>query len=171
MKHMASKYNAIPHAHGLWSRVFRRVSKEYPEVESTERFADVLAMELVRDPTQFGVIVTSNLLGDILSDLAAQVVGGIGLAHSANVHPGQVSLFEPVHGSAPDIAGQGIADPMAAILSGAMMLEHLGEKAAGEEVRNAVLRVIEEGETTTPDLGGSSSTVAVGDAIVTALGT
>jgi 3-isopropylmalate dehydrogenase len=161
---MASKYNAIPHAHGLWSRVFRRVSKEYPEVESTERFADVLAMELVRDPTQFGVIVTSNLLGDILSDLAAQVVGGIGLAPSANVHPGQVSLFEPVHGSAPDIAGQGVANPLAAILTGSMLLRHVGRREAARRIDRAVDAVLTLGQTTR-DLGGSLSTAAVGDAV------
>ncbi|MBD91044.1 MAG: 3-isopropylmalate dehydrogenase [Deltaproteobacteria bacterium] len=161
---MASKYNAIPHAHGLWSRVFRAVATEYPEITSTERFADVVAMELVRDPTQFGVIVTSNLLGDILSDLAAQVVGGIGLAPSANVHPGKVSLFEPVHGSAPDITGKGIANPLAAILTGAMLLRHVGRQADAKRIDAAVDAVIASGQTT-PDLGGTLTTSAVGDAV------
>ena len=161
---MASKYNAIPHAHGLWSRVFRAVAEDYPEIIATERFADVVAMELVRDPTQFGVIVTSNLLGDILSDLAAQVVGGIGLAPSANVHPGQVSLFEPVHGSAPDITGKGIANPLAAILTGAMLLRHVGRTAAAKRIDAAVDAVIASGQTT-PDLGGTLTTSAVGDAV------
>ena len=166
---MASKYNAIPHAHGLWSRVFRSVAREYPEVEATERFADVVAMDLVRDPTQFGVIVTSNLLGDILSDLAAQVVGGIGLAPSANVHPGQVSLFEPVHGSAPDIVGREVANPLAAILTGSMLLRHVGKRDAARRIDHAVDRVLAERQTT-PDLGGSLSTSAVGDAVCAYLG-
>jgi 3-isopropylmalate dehydrogenase len=161
---MASKYNAIPHAHGLWSRVFKRVAQEYPEITATERFADVVAMDLVRDPTQFGVIVTSNLLGDILSDLAAQVVGGIGLAPSANVHPGQVSLFEPVHGSAPDIAGKGIANPLAAILTSSMLLRHVGRQEPAKRIDAAVDAVIAAGQTT-PDLGGSMSTTEVGDAV------
>ncbi|MGM0576257.1 MAG: isocitrate/isopropylmalate dehydrogenase family protein [Myxococcota bacterium] len=161
---MASKYNAIPHAHGLWSRVFRQIATEYPDVETTELFADVVAMELVRDPTRFDVIVTSNLLGDILSDLAAQLVGGIGLAPSANLHPGRTSLFEPVHGSAPDIAGQGRANPLAAILTAAMMLRHQGRREDGHRIERAVDGIMADGETT-PDLGGSLTTSQVGDAV------
>jgi 3-isopropylmalate dehydrogenase len=165
---MASKYNAIPHAHGLWARVFREVSAEFPDVEATALFADVVAMELVRDPTRFDVIVTSNLLGDILSDLAAQIVGGIGLAPSANIHPGRTSLFEPVHGSAPDIAGRGIANPLAAILTAAMMLRHLGLRDDASRVERAVDTVLAAGATTA-DLGGRLSTAAAGDAVVEAL--
>lgn len=166
---MASKYNAIPHAHGLWARVFREVSAEFPDIEATALFADVVAMELVRDPTRFDVIVTSNLLGDILSDLAAQIVGGIGLAPSANIHPGRTSLFEPVHGSAPDIAGRGLANPLAAVLTGAMMLRHLDRREDAARVEAAVDRVLHEGSTT-PDLGGTLTTAGVGDAVVEALG-
>lgn len=165
---MASKYNAIPHAHGLWARVFREVSAEFPDIEATALFADVVAMELVRDPTRFDVIVTSNLLGDILSDLAAQIVGGIGLAPSANIHPGRTSLFEPVHGSAPDIAGRGLANPLAAVLTGAMMLRYLGRRDDAARVERAVDVVLAAGSTT-PDLGGTLSTQAAGDAVVAAL--
>ena len=161
---MASKHNAIPAAHGLWSRVFRQVAQDFSDIEPFELFGDVAAMELVRDPTRFDVIVTSNLLGDILSDLAAQVVGGIGLAPSANIHPGQTSLFEPVHGSAPDIAGQGIANPLAAILTASMLARHLGLRDEAKRIERAVNAVIEKGETT-PDLGGTLSTSAAGDAV------
>jgi len=161
---MASKHNAIPAAHGLWSRVFRQVAEEFPSIEPFELFGDVAAMELVRDPTRFDIIVTSNLLGDILSDLAAQVVGGIGLAPSANIHPGRTSLFEPVHGSAPDIAGKGIANPLAAILTGSMLARHLGLKDEARRIVRAVDAVITAGETT-PDLGGNLSTRDAGDAV------
>ncbi|MGB0588957.1 MAG: isocitrate/isopropylmalate dehydrogenase family protein [Myxococcota bacterium] len=161
---MASKHNAIPAAHGLWSRVFQQVAADYRDIEPFELFGDVAAMELVRDPTRFDVIVTSNLLGDILSDLAAQVVGGIGLAPSANVHPGRTSLFEPVHGSAPDIAGQGVANPLAAILTAAMLASHLGLKPEAARIVEAVNCVIAEGETTR-DLGGSLNTQQAGDAV------
>ena len=161
---MASKHNAIPAAHGLWSRVFRQVAADYTDIEPFELFGDVAAMELVRDPTRFDVLVTSNLLGDILSDLAAQVVGGIGLAPSANIHPGRPSLFEPVHGSAPDIAGKGIANPLAAILTAAMLLRHLGMRDEALQIVNAVNAVIEDGATT-PDLRGSLNTSQAGDAV------
>ena len=161
---MASKHNAIPAAHGLWSRVFREVAADFPSIEPFELFGDVAAMELVRDPTRFDVIVTSNLLGDILSDLAAQVVGGIGLAPSANVHPGRTSLFEPVHGSAPDIAGQGIANPLAAIQTAAMLAYHIGLGAEAKRIVRAVDQAITDGETT-QDLGGSLDTQRAGDAV------
>ena len=161
---MASKHNAIPAAHGLWSRVFRQVAEDFTDVEPFELFGDVAAMELVRDPTRFDVIVTSNLLGDILSDLAAQVVGGIGLAPSANIHPGKTSLFEPVHGSAPDIAGKGVANPLAAILTAAMLARHLGLRDEAKRIERAVNAVIEAGETT-PDLSGNLSTSQAGDAV------
>ncbi len=161
---MASKHNAIPHAHGLWHRVWNHVRADFPEIEPSTLFADVAAMELVRDPTRFDVIVTSNLLGDILSDLAAQVVGGIGLAPSANLHPGRTSLFEPVHGSAPDIAGTGRANPLAAVLSTAMMLRHLGEGGGANAIELAVDRCI-AARAVTPDLGGDLRCAAAGDAV------
>jgi 3-isopropylmalate dehydrogenase len=161
---MASKHNAIPAAHGLWSRVFREVAQDFPTIEHFELFGDVAAMELVRDPTRFDIIVTSNLLGDILSDLAAQIVGGIGLAPSANIHPGSTSLFEPVHGSAPDIAGQGGANPLAAILTASMLAYHLGLNAEARQIVRAVDAVITAGETTR-DLGGDLDTRSAGDAV------
>jgi 3-isopropylmalate dehydrogenase len=162
--HMASKYNAIPHAHGLWTRIFDEIRTDYPEIDAKSLFADVVAMELIRDPSQFDVIVTSNMLGDILSDLAAQIVGGIGLAPSANINPDRFSLFEPVHGSAPDLAGKGIANPLAAILTAAMLAREMDYVDNAARIESAVVSVVEAGQTT-PDLQGQLSTSAVGDAV------
>jgi 3-isopropylmalate dehydrogenase len=161
---LAVKDNAIPHAHGLWRDVFNAVASKNAEIEPTILYADVAAMEIVGNPRRFDVIVTSNLIGDILSDLAAVVVGGLGLAPSANINPEGTSLFEPVHGSAPDIAGKGLANPMAAILTGAMMAEHLGMSRVAARIDRAVSLAIEAGELT-PDLGGTLSTQACGDAV------
>jgi 3-isopropylmalate dehydrogenase len=149
---MADKANAVP-AHRLWQRLFEEVGAEFSDIEREHRYVDALAMELVRTPGRFEVIVTNNLFGDILSDLGAELVGGMGLAASANLHPGRVSLFEPVHGSAPPLAGKGVANPMAAILSGALMLEHLGLRRAAAALEAGVRDAIEAG-VTTPDLGG-----------------
>jgi 3-isopropylmalate dehydrogenase len=159
---MSDKSNALTFAHDLWQRVFREVRREYPEIESRHLYIDTLAMELVRDPRQFDVIVTCNLFGDIISDLGAQLVGGLGLAPSGNIHPGRTSLFEPVHGSAPSIAGKGIANPLASILSAAMMLEFLGWKPESEVLRETVRAAVEE-NVLTQELGGSKATVEVGD--------
>src|SRR2546428_5844708 len=123
---MADKANVLLHGHGLWRRVFAEVSQRHPHIQARAMLIDALAMDLVRQPEAYDVIVTNNLFGDILTDLGAALTGGLGLAASGNIHPGQVSLFEPVHGSAPDIAGQGKANPLAMALSGALMLEHLG---------------------------------------------
>jgi len=158
---MADKANAIP-AHDLWRRVFREVGEEYPGIASDARYVDTVAMELVRAPEQFEVIVTGNLFGDILSDVAAAVVGGLGVAPSANRHPGRrAALFEPVHGSAPALVGRNVANPMAAILSLAMALEHAGAGEAAAAVEEAVRAAVAE-QVTTPDLGGSYGTRAVG---------
>ena len=127
---MSDKSNAMTFAHDLWQRVFRSVRAEYADIESRHLYIDTLAMEVVRDPKQFEVIVTCNLFGDIISDLAAQLVGGLGLAPSGNIHPGKTSLFEPVHGSAPNIAGKGIANPFGSVLASGMMLEFLGWRPA-----------------------------------------
>ncbi len=159
---MSDKSNAMPYGHGLWQRTFKEVRSRYPGIESRHLFVDALAMEMVRDPSQFQVIVTSNLLGDIVSDLGAALAGGLGLSPSANLHPGQVSMFEPVHGSAPNIAGKDLANPMAAILSVAMMLDYLGEAEEAARVEKAVAEAVREG-ITTPDLGGKSGTRKVGD--------
>jgi 3-isopropylmalate dehydrogenase len=159
---MSDKSNAMSYGHEIWRRVFAAVSKEYREIEARHLYIDTLAMELVRDPSQFRVIVTCNLFGDIISDLAAQLAGGLGLAPSGNIHPGRVSLFEPVHGSAPDIAGKGIANPMGSVLCSAMLCDHLGWADAGDLLRAAVRAAVSE-RCTTRDIGGSRSTREVGD--------
>src|SRR5271169_2989730 len=159
---MSDKSNALTFGHDLWQRVFKEVRAEYPEIEASHMYIDNLVMQMVRDPTQFQVIVTSNLFGDIASDLGAQLAGGLGLAPSGNIHPGQVSLFEPVHGSAPNIAGKGIANPMGAILTAGMMLEYLAWAAEGRAVEAAVREALREGKTPA-ELGGSLGTREVGD--------
>ena len=159
---MSDKSNAMSFAHGLWQRVFKEVRQEYADIDSRHLFIDTLAMEMVRDPRQFDVIVTCNLFGDIISDLGAQLAGGLGLAPSGNIHPGKTSLFEPVHGSAPNIAGKGIANPLGAVLTAGMMLEFLGWKAEAVAIRSAVRAALSE-NCVTPDLGGSKGTKEVGD--------
>jgi 3-isopropylmalate dehydrogenase len=159
---MSDKSNAMTFAHGLWQRVFKEVRQEYPQIDSRHLYIDTLAMEIVRDPSQFDVIVTCNLFGDIISDLGAQLAGGLGLAPSGNIHPGRTSLFEPVHGSAPNIAGKGIANPLGAVLTSAMMVEFLGWKSEAAWLRTAVRAAIHE-NFVTPDLGGEKRTVEVGD--------
>jgi 3-isopropylmalate dehydrogenase len=159
---MSDKANALTYAHGLWQRVFKELKSEYSDIEATHLYVDVAAMEMVRAPERFDVLVTSNMFGDILTDLGAAIAGGLGLAASGNIHPGRCSLFEPVHGSAPDIAGQGVANPLGAISSMALMLEHLGEAAAAARVQAAVARAVAERKTTR-DLGGELSTTACGD--------
>lgn len=154
---MSDKSNAIP-AHRIWQIKFREVAARFPGIEAEHRYVDALAMELVRDPGRFDVIVTNNLYGDILSDLGAALAGGLGLAASANLHPGRrPGLFEPVHGSAPAIAGRDIANPFAAILTGAMMLRELGEADAALALEQAVASALASG-IRTPDLGGISGT-------------
>jgi 3-isopropylmalate dehydrogenase len=159
---MSDKANALPYAHGLWQRTFKELQKEYNDIESSHLYVDVAAMEMVRAPERFDVLVTSNMFGDILTDLGAAIAGGLGLAASGNIHPGRCSLFEPVHGSAPDIAGKGLANPLGAISSMAMMLEHLGERSAAARVQAAVARAVRERQVTR-DLGGTLSTAACGD--------
>ena len=159
---MSDKSNAMTFAHDLWQRVFKQVRAEYSEIESRHLYIDTLAMEVVRDPRQFDVIVTCNLFGDIISDLGAQLAGGLGLSPSGNIHPGRTSLFEPVHGSAPNIAGKGIANPLGSILTGALMMDFLGWHAEGNALRGAVRAAVNE-KFVTPDLGGEKKTVGVGD--------
>ncbi len=165
---LTDKANAMPNAGALWRRVFAEVGAAHPEVAREAVYADALALDLVRRPSRYDVIVAPNLFGDLLSDLAAALVGGLGLAPSANLHPGRPGLFEPVHGSAPDIAGQGVANPLAAILTTALMLDELGFAAEAERVRHAVGTALERGETT-PDLGGSLGTEETGARICAAL--
>jgi 3-isopropylmalate dehydrogenase len=159
---MSDKSNALTFGHDLWQRVFAEVRAEYSDIESNHFYIDTLTMEMVRDPSQFQVIVTCNLFGDILSDLGAQLAGGIGLAPSGNIHPGQVSLFEPVHGSAPRVAGKDVANPIGSVLAAAMLLDHLGWETGGNGIRAAVKGSIVEGRTTR-DLGGSLGTREAGD--------
>ena len=158
---LADKANAVPHVYGLWRRVFQEVAEEYPDVDSEARYVDALAMQLVREPEQFSVIVTENLLGDILSDLAAELAGGMGLAPSANLNPGRHALYEPVHGSAPDIAGTGTANPVATILSVALLFEHAGAETAARVVEEAVDASLTAG-VRTPDVGGTATTSEAG---------
>ncbi len=155
----------------LWDEVFREIAARHPDVETRSVLVDAAAMDLVRDPGRFDVIVASNLFGDILSDLAAAVVGGLGLAPSGNINPARTapSMFEPVHGSAPDIANSGIANPIATALSGAMMLEHLGSLDAARAIRTAVERVLGSAGPRTPDLGGKSQTSEMTRALIGAL--
>ncbi|MGC9972182.1 MAG: tartrate dehydrogenase [Bryobacteraceae bacterium] len=166
-----TKSNAQGFGMVLWDRTFDAVAQEYPDIETESLLVDAAAMNFVRRPESFDVVVGSNLFGDILSDLSAMVTGSIGLAASANLDPTlrSPSLFEPVHGSAPDIAGKGIANPLAAILSAAMMLEHLEQAEAARAVEGAVAAVLAEGKVRTPDLGGSSSTLEVAEAVTARL--
>lgn len=168
-RHVTSitKSNAQGYGMVLWDRTFADVSEEYPDVSTDSLLIDAACMDFIRRPEKFDVVVASNLFGDILTDIGAIITGSMGLASSANLDPSRTnpSMFEPTHGSAPDIAGKGIANPMAQVLTAAMMLDHLGEREAADAVRSAVADVLDEGEILTPDLGGSSTTTAVGDAL------
>jgi isopropylmalate/isohomocitrate dehydrogenase-like protein len=165
---IVTKANVMRKTCGLFREVSLLVAKDYPEVEVNELFVDVAAMNLVLKPQVFDVILTSNLFGDILSDEAAGLIGGLGLAPSGNIGD-NYGLFEPVHGSAPDIAGKRIANPIAAILAAKMMLDYLGEDKWAEQVENAVVTVLKEGKQLTLDLGGSSTTSEVTEAIIAVL--
>ena len=162
---MADKSNALRFGHDIWQRVFAEVAAEYQDVPSFHMYVDALAMQLVRAPENFDVVVTNNMFGDILTDLGAALQGGLGMAASGNVHPGRHAMFEPVHGSAPKYAGKDVANPVAAIMAAQMMLEHLGLGEAAALVAGAVSSAISEGATTR-DLGGRLGTAASGDEIV-----
>ena len=166
---MADKSNVQRFGGDLWQRVFKELAAGYPEIEANHQYVDAMAMYMVLDPAQYDVIVSNNLFGDILTDLGAAIQGGLGLAASGNIHPGKVSLFEPVHGSAPPLAGKGIANPIGAILTSAMMLEYLGFQTLSNEIEDAVRGVISANETTR-DLGGQLSTEQAGMAITARLG-
>jgi 3-isopropylmalate dehydrogenase len=166
---MADKSNVQRFGGDLWQRVFKEVSASYPEIAANHQYVDAMAMHLVLDPAQYEIIVTNNLFGDILTDVGAAIQGGLGLAASGNIHPGKVSLFEPVHGSAPPMAGKGIANPIGSILTLAMMLEYLGFQKLSEEVEEAVRAAVSDNQTTR-DLGGELSTEQAGAAIIARLG-
>jgi 3-isopropylmalate dehydrogenase len=159
---MCDKSNAMTHAGGLWQRVFKEVGQEYPQITAQHMYVDALCMQIVRDPRQFDVIVTNNMFGDIVTDLAAALQGGLGMAASGNIHPGKTSMFEPVHGSAPPIAGKNVANPLGAILTAAMMLGHLGLAGEATRIEEAVLEAVRQ-KRTTNDIGGAMGTSEVGD--------
>jgi tartrate dehydrogenase/decarboxylase/D-malate dehydrogenase len=166
-----TKSNAQGFGMVLWDKVFQAIATEFPDIETESLLVDAAAMNFIRRPQTFDVVVASNLFGDILSDISAIITGSIGLAPSANLDPHRryPSMFEPVHGSAPDIAGRGVVNPVATILSCAMMLDHLGVANAAKDVERAVARVISQGQVRTPDLGGRSSTAEVADAVLAEL--
>ena len=166
-----TKSNAQGYGMVVWDRAFDAVKGDYPDIETESLLIDAACMEFIRRPDSFDVVVGSNLFGDILTDIGGIITGSIGLSASANIDPERrfPSMFEPVHGSAPDIAGKGIANPIAAILSGAMMLEHLGEQAAADAVETAALNAMAGGGPITPDLGGTATTAQVGTAVAAAL--
>jgi len=163
-----TKSNAQGFSMVLWDRTFAAIAGEFPDISTESLLVDAAAMNFIRRPESFDVVVGSNLFGDILSDISAIIIGSMGLAASANLDPLRryPSMFEPVHGSAPDIAGKGIVNPLATILSAAMMLDHLGASEAAREVERSVARVLADGRARTPDLGGTSSTAEVTDAIL-----
>jgi 3-isopropylmalate dehydrogenase len=161
---MADKSNAMTQGHALWQRVFREVGSEYPEIEARHMYIDALALLMVQDPSQFDVIVTNNLFGDIITDLAAALQGGLGLAASGNLHPGRTSMFEPVHGSAPPLAGKNVANPMGAILSAALMCETLDLKQEALAIEAAVKQAVVSGNGTR-EIGGTLGTRETGDYI------
>ena len=159
---MCDKSNAMTHAGGLWQRVFKEVGAEFPQIEKQHMYVDALAMQMARDPRGFDVIVTNNMFGDILTDLAAALQGGLGMAASGNLHPGKTSMFEPVHGSAPPLAGKNVANPFGAILTAAMMLAHLGMSTEAQKIEAAVLEAVRQKKTTS-DIGGTLGTREVGE--------
>lgn len=164
---LCDKSNAVPY-HRIWGRLFAEVGEQYPGIAREHRYVDALAMELVREPERFQVIVTNNLYGDILSDLGAGLIGGLGMSASANLHPGRPGLFEPVHGSAPPLAGKNVANPMAAVLTGALMLEALGFPGGAARLDRTVRAILADGPTT-PDIGGTSGTREVARALCQAV--
>ena len=159
---MADKSNAMQQGHALWQRVFKELAPQYPGISATHMYIDALAMFLVKDPGQFQVIVTNNLFGDIITDIGGALQGGLGMAASGNIHPGRTSLFEPVHGSAPPLAGKNIANPMGAILSAALMLDNLGRAEEAQAIEATVAAAVHAGHTTA-DIGGTLGTREVGD--------
>ena len=163
------KANVLTHGYGFWREVFTEVAHGYPEIETDFNFVDALCMWLVKNPEWYQVIVAPNMFGDIITDLGAMIQGGLGLAPGGNINPDGVSMFEPIHGSAPKYKGKGVSNPIATIWAGAMLLEAVGEKSASEKVINAIETVLREGKVRTYDLGGNSKMSEVGDAIVSAM--
>jgi tartrate dehydrogenase/decarboxylase/D-malate dehydrogenase len=167
----ATKSNALQHAMVLWDEVVAGVAKEFPNVELKKYHVDALCARMVTHPHTLDVIVASNLFGDILTDIGSAISGSLGVAPGGNINPDRTtpSMFEPIHGSAPDIAGKGIANPIAAIWAGAMMLDHLGERAAHDRILASIERVLSEGQVKTPDLGGRATTAEMSTAVAAAM--
>ena len=161
---MSDKNNALRYEGDLWVRVFKEVGADYPGIEQEHWFIDALAMQMIKKPEQFQVIVTNNMFGDIVTDIGAQLQGGLGMAASANINPGGICMFEPVHGSAPKYAGKNVANPFGAILTAGLMLEHLGYAKEGAVIENAVKQAVRD-DKTTQDLGGKLGTKETGDAV------
>ena len=161
-----TKSNALNYSMVYWDEIFRKVSQQYPEVKTDFAFVDALCMWLIKNPEFFDVIVAPNLFGDIITDLGAMIQGGMGLAPGANINPEGISMFEPIHGSAPKYAGRNVVNPIATIWAGQMMLEQLGERKAASMIMEAIKKVLREGKIRTKDLSGTSTTSEVGDAIV-----
>jgi 3-isopropylmalate dehydrogenase len=161
---MTDKSNALRYGHDLWQRVFAGVAKEYPEIAANHLYVDAITMQMVKDPRQFEVIVTCNMFGDIITDLGAQLQGGLGMAASGNIRPDGTSMFEPVHGSAPKYAGKDVANPFGAILTLAMMLDHTGVADGADRIEKAVVACLDAKECTA-DVGGGLGTAATGDAV------
>ena len=166
--HMADKSNAMKHAHELWYRCFFEVAKDYPGIEAHHVYVDAMCLYMITDPSQFQVVVTCNLFGDIVTDLGAALQGGLGMAGSANVQPGRVSMFEPVHGSAPPLAGKDVANPLATVLTIGMMMTHLGFPHEEARLTDIVRRAIDT-RNCTRDVGGELGTKAVGDWVLSQL--
>jgi len=160
------KANVLTHGYGFWREIFSEVAQEYPEIDTEFNFVDAICMWLVKNPEWYQVVVTPNMFGDIITDLGAMIQGGLGLAPGANINPNGVSMFEPIHGSAPKYKGKGVSNPVATIWAGAMLLKTIGEKSASERVLGAIESVLRKGKVRTYDLGGNSKTSEVGDAIV-----
>ncbi|MBV8207270.1 MAG: 3-isopropylmalate dehydrogenase [Acidobacteria bacterium] len=161
---MADKSNVLTHAHGLWQRVFKEVAGEYSDIAASHMYVDALCLQMVREPAQLEVIVTNNMFGDIVTDLAAALQGGLGMAASGNIHPGRTSMFEPVHGSAPPLAGKNLANPIGAILTAAMLLEHIGFPDEAASIESAVSEAVRRRKITA-DAGGALGTAEAGAGI------
>jgi 3-isopropylmalate dehydrogenase len=165
---MADKSNIMRYGHDLWQRAFAEIARRYPDIEANTQFVDAVTMWMVLKPDQYEVIVTNNMFGDIITDLGAALQGGLGMASSGNIHPGKVSLFEPVHGSAPKYAGKNVTNPIGAILSAGLMMDYIGYPEAAKGIESAVIQTI-AAKQVTRDLGGSLTTTAAGDAICLAM--
>lgn len=165
---VCDKSNVLTYAHNLWQRAFKEMGKNYQDVKQDHFLVDAITMKMVRNPEIFDVVVTCNIFGDIITDLGAEIQGGMGMAVSGNINPDSISMFEPVHGSAPDIAGQNIANPLAAVLAAAMMLRQLGESRLADQTEKAVVTALENNMVTS-DIGGELSTDQVGDYLVKTL--